>query len=494
MNAEPDPATLAQPLRAHAARGALLTVGAQIAKIGVQVLGVVVLARLLTPRDYGLVAMVLAVIGVAEVFRDFGLSSAAVQAVTLTPGQRSNLFWVNTAVGAVLAVAAVLCAPLLAGWYGRPELVEVTRALAVVFLVNGMTTQYRADLNRRLRFAPLAVADTIAPALALLVAIVLAAYGAGYWALVAQQVCAAAVLLLVTAGAGRWVPRRPDRSAPMRSLLSFGWQLTGSQLVGYAGNNIDAVVIGSRLGASPLGVYNRGFQLLMTPLGQLRAPTTTVALPVLSRLRDDPEASNRFVQRGQLAMGLTLVAGLGLVAGAAHPLTLVLLGQDWAEVTPVLRILAVAGACQTLAYCGYWVYLARQLTATLLRYTMLTTVLKIAAVLLGSRWGMVGVAAGYAAAAAVEWPLSLWWLSRRSPIRPGPLYRGAGIVVAVASVIAAASQLAVRWAGQWSAPAQLLAATLAAGGAYLVIGASIPPVRRALRDVVEILREGLARR
>ena len=104
MNAEPDPATLAQPLRAHAARGALLTVGAQIAKIGVQVLGVVVLARLLTPRDYGLVAMVLAVIGVAEVFRDFGLSSAAVQAVTLTPGQRSNLFWVNTAVGAVLAL------------------------------------------------------------------------------------------------------------------------------------------------------------------------------------------------------------------------------------------------------------------------------------------------------------------------------------------------------------------------------------------------------
>ena len=356
----------------RAASGALITVGAQVFKIGIQVLAVVVLARLLTPRDYGLVAMVLAIVGVAEIFREFGLSSAAISAKVLSRGQRDNLFWLNTGAGLALTILIIVAAPLIALWYGRDELVALARALAPVFVINGLATQYRADLTRRLQFRRLAFAEAVAPAVGLAVAITVALLGGTYWALVAQQLSVAVVLLIMLALSAHWLPRGIDRTAPMRDLVSFGWNLAGAQLVGYAAKNIDSITIGTRFGATALGLYNRAFQLLMTPLGQLRAPTTTVALPVLVRLREDRAATDRFIQRGQLALGLTLVAGLGLVLGAAAPITAIFLGQQWLSVEPILRLLAVAGMFQTLAYVGYWIYLSHGLTRELLHYTLLT--------------------------------------------------------------------------------------------------------------------------
>lgn len=480
-------------LRRQAARGALLTVGAQVLKIIVQLAGVVILARLLTPFDYGLVAMVTAIIGVAEIFRDFGLSSAAIQAAELSRAQRSNLFWINTGAGGALSVLVLLLAPAIAWWYARPELVGVTAALSGIFLINGLATQYRADLNRALRFRALAIVEITAPVVGLAVAIGSAWWGLGYWALVVQQLSTAFVLLVAAVVAGRWLPGLPDRRAPMRQLLNFGWHLAGSQLLGYLGNNVDSLTIGTRFGAAPLGLYNRGFQLLMTPLGQLRAPTTTVALPVLARLRDDPDGSNRFVQRGQLALGFTLVAGLGLVIGTAGPLTAVLLGGQWLAVEPILRLLALAGVFQTLAYVGYWVYVARGLTRELLRYTVLTVSIKIACILVGSIWGVIGVAWGYAVAPVIAWPLSFWWLSRKSPIAVKPLFAGAGRILILTTLVAAASWggcLLFAGGGRWVA----LVAGLGSGAIAYGIGLLLPAFRRDFRGVLAIVREGLSRR
>src|SRR5699024_6553626 len=119
--------------------------------------------------------------------------------------------------------------------------------------------------------------------------------GAGVWALVAQQVCQAVGLLVGCALLVRWVPARPRRGVPMREFWTFGWNLAASQIVVYVGNNVDKLVIGSWLGAAQLGLYDRGYKLVMTPVTQVRAPTTTVALPVLARLLDDPERFKRYV-------------------------------------------------------------------------------------------------------------------------------------------------------------------------------------------------------
>jgi O-antigen/teichoic acid export membrane protein len=436
---------------------------------------------------------VMAVVGVAEIFRDFGLSAAAVQAKTLSRAQRDNLFWINTAAGLVLALLVVLTAPLIAALYGRPELVDLARVMAGVFVLNGMTTQFRADLVRRLKFTAIAIIDICAPVIALALSTTLAVLGAGYWALVVQQLATSLVLLFGAGVAARWLPRLYRRAEPMNRLVTFGWHLAGSQLVGYLGNNVDSLVIGYRFGPTSLGLYNRAFQLLMTPLGQLRQPTTQVALPVLSRLREDADGSDRYVQRGQVALGLTLVAGLGLVIGAAEPVTAIFLGSQWLAVEPILRLLAVAGIFQTLAFVGYWVYLAHGLTKQLLHYTFLTVTIKMICILVGSQWGVYGVAWGYAVAPALAWPLSFWWLSRSSSIGVKGLFAGAGRILALASAIAGATFGAVELTGSSASWLQLLAGI---GAALLTYGAAlaVPAVRRDVTGVLQIIKMGTRRR
>ncbi len=481
-------------LGTRAARGVLVALSGQGLRIGVQVLSVVLLSRLLGPTDYGLLAMVMAVIGVADVFRDLGLSTAAVQARTLSAQQRSNLFWVNAGTGLLLTLLAVVAAPLVEALYGRPELGAMTQALAAVFLLNGLATQYRADPTRNLRFGRLAAVDVVSPAAGLLVGVGLAATGAGYWALVGQQLAQCLVMTVLVVAAGRWLPRRPDRRTPMDGLLRFGWHMVGIELLGYAGRNADALLIGTRSGAAALGLYNRAYQLLMAPLGQVRAPTTQVALPVLSRLQDDPVRWAAYVRRGQQALGYTLVAGLGVVVGAAEPVTAVFLGDRWDGVAPVLRLMAVGGICQTLAFVGYWVYLSRGLTPALIRYSLFETAVRLACIVVGSGYGVVGVAAGFAVAPALTWPVSLWWLSRLAPIPLRQLVTGALRILVLASVVAGCGWAAARWTA--GVPAVLvLASALAAGAAgYAALVGVARPFRRDLLAVLAAVRMGLGRR
>lgn len=158
-------------LARSAARGSLVTLVAQAVRIGTQFVSIFVLARLLDSVDYGYLAMVLAIIGVAELVRDFGLSAAAVQSRSLSNAQQSNLFWLNSLIGLVSSVLVLAVSPLIALLYGEPALTPITLALAPIFLLNGIATQFRARMNRDLRFVALAAADVLPQVAAFAVAI-----------------------------------------------------------------------------------------------------------------------------------------------------------------------------------------------------------------------------------------------------------------------------------------------------------------------------------
>ena len=476
-----------------AARGAAVTMTGQVARILLQVVSVVVLAKLLTPHDYGLVAMVMAIAGLADIFRDFGLSTAAVQARGLTREQRDNLFWLNSALGALLCALIAAGGGLFASFYDEPDVAAIARLLAFTFLLNGIGTQYRADLSRRLRFRSLALADIVGQLAGFGAGLGLALAGAGYRALVAQQLVQAGTTLLYLGGAARWLPRRWSRDAGMGPLLRFGRNMVGMQVVGYVNGNLDSVVIGRVFGASTLGVYNRAFQLLMVPLAQIRAPTTTVALPVLSRLDDHPDQYSAFVARGQVALGYSVIPGLAIVAAAADPVVALFLGDRWADVTPLLRILAFAGAVSLLAYVGYWVFLSRNLTGQLLRFTLVTFAARVVLILVGVRWGVVGVAIGYAATPAISGPVSLWWLSRMAPIPVRELLAGYARILLMALAAAGAGFGVVTWLGDVTPVLAIAAATLAVAGTYLLVGAVLPPIRRDLAEVLGTVRLALHR-
>ena len=477
----------------QAIRGAVVTLTGQGAKILIQIGSVMVLARLLAPEDYGLLVMITVIIGVTDIFRDFGLSSAAIQAPTLSRNEQINLFWVNTALGALLTAVTWLAAPLLAEFYGRSELVSLTHFMAFMFLANGIATQYRADLTRRMKFRRLALAEVTSTLSGVVVAIVLALSGVGVWALVAQQLTQVTVAMVLVISMASWLPRWYRRRTPVKHFLGFGWRLAASQLVNYAGNNMDNLLLGLRVGAAPLGIYNRSYQLIMQPLGQIRGPLNTVAIPVLSRLQDDDARFQDFVARGQMALGYTLVAGLAFVAGTAGPLVNIALGDGWRESTNVLRLLAVAGGVTTLSSVAYWVYVTKGLMSHLLHYTFMSTAIRITCVVIGVQFGLLGVAAAMAAAPMIAWPLSFWWLSRRASIPVRRLWLGGVRIMAFCAVIMAVSMTIEVTAVDLPDLLRVTLGLLAAAAAYLCL-LMIPTYRRDIGRVVSVVRSSINKR
>lgn len=474
-----------------AVRGAGSMLTGQVLRLGLQLATVAVLSRLLTPRDYGLLAMVMVVIGFGEVFRDFGLSAAAIQAPTLLRSQRDALFWLNSAIGLGFGLVLFLAAPLVAAWFGEPDLIVMSQALSVVFLLNGLTAQYRADLNRSMRFRALVSSDIAGQAAGLAAGVTLALLGAGFWALVGQQVVAGLATFVITVAQCRWLPGRPRRGADIRHLLRYGGGLSASQFVGYLNSNIDNIVIGTQLGSVDLGLYSRGYQLLMRAVNQVRGPSTSVAVPVLTRLAGEPEKSDGFLVRGQAALGYTLVAGLAFVAAAASPIVNIVLGPGWEQVAPVVSWLAVAAAFQTISYIGYWIYLVRGLTGRLFWYSLVSLVVKVGCVLAGSAWGIVGVSVGFAVATALSWPISIAWISRITRIPTRRLYTGAGRIVLVALLIAAGTT-GVIWLARGLPDLALAALGLAGGLAgYGLALLLIPPVRRDVAALIATAKRSL---
>jgi len=471
-----------------ASRGAVVTLGAQGVRIAVQLLGIVLLSRLLTPADFGVTTMVIAIVGVGEILRDFGLSSAAIQAKTLTAGQRANLFWINTGIGAALTgVVAALAFPI-AAFYDDDRLVAVTLALAPTFLLNGMATQFRADLNRHLRLGALAGVEVGAQAVALGSALALAAFGFGYWALVAQQVLQVALQIIVLPLVAGWLPGLPRRGEEMRSFFQFGGPLVIAQVLVYSSRNVDSLIIGRLFGPASLGFYNRAFQLMLLPLNQINAPSTRVALPTLSRLREDPPRYGEFLIFGQIAM-LNLVSFVLAICVAQAPAIIgIALGSQWAPSVSLFQILAVAGFFQAAGFATYWVVLSLGRTKRQLWYTLITRPLVIGIIVVGAIWGVEGVAIAYAVGNALLWPMSVFWLVRGSIAPAGRLFVGALRTLVVYGLAAGASFVATV-----AIPGDLSLLRLGVGlgaliAALAVIAAIFRPFRRDLRQIAGVRR------
>ena len=476
-----------QPLAQRAARGAIFSVVSQVAGLVVQVTSVVALSRLLSPRDYGLVATVLVVVAFGETFRDLGLSSASVQAKVLTKFQRDNLFWVNSGIGAAISLALFFASGLIALISKSPEVIPVAQALSLTFFINGVTTQYRASLLRNLRFRALMIIDVSAVVIALILAIIAAKIGFEYWALVIQQLGVVTIGLVGSVIAARWLPGLPNREGDIRAFLRFGWHLVGSQLIAYFSSNIDTLTVAIRFGTVPLGFYNRAFQLAKRPVNQIRAPMTAVALPVLARIQDARERFNEYVVVGQLALSYPVCLALGAVAVLSGPVVQIALGTQWDQSAPLLRYLAISGMFETLAFVGYWVYVSRGLGKSLFRYSLVGAAIQITCILVGSQWGVVGVAFGYMLGPAITWPISIGWLSRVTVVPTRRLYLGALRVLGLVAASAAVTEVVLHLLPHLTALPTLLIG-LAAYLAVIGVALAVPFYRADAATLVRVAR------
>lgn len=405
---------MSSSLARQGARGAALTLVSQAVRAALQVGSLLILARLLAPEAFGLVAMVTTVLGVAELLRDFGLSAASIQARSLSDAERSNLFWLNVAVGFGCALLAVLAAPVLALLYDEPRVAAITLALAGLLVVSGISTQFRAELSRGLRFRALAAIDLGALLLAVSTGVTAALLGAGFWAIVLQQAVLVLAVCLLSVGLCRWRPGRYRRGTPVRPFVRFGGSVLGTQLLGYATNNVDNLGIGIVWGAGPLGAYTRGYQLLMVPLNQINDPIARVTLPILSRAYEDRATYQRYVEKAQLVGGYLLAPFFAVAGALAVPLVAVLLGPGWSSVGPIFAALAVGGVFRGLGLVTYWIFLSSGQAAAQLRMYLITRPVMIGLILAGLPFGPFGVACGHSLAFLGFWVVSLSWATARA--------------------------------------------------------------------------------
>lgn len=476
-----------QNLSRSAARGASVTAAGLVIRILIQSVGLVVLARILSPTDFGLVAMVVAVVSVGDILRDFGLSYAAVQAPTFSLKQRSNLFWLNTAFGAVIGAAVFGLSWPIADLYNDQRLVAITQVVAGTFLINGIGSQYRASLQRSLAFGALAVAETAGQIVSVSAGIIAAMNGLSYWSIVIQLVMHPAVVVTILLAVSRWLPRGFYRHQNTRHFLAFGWRVMAVQTLNYTSANVDTVAVGLKFGPTALGYYNRAFQLMAVPVNQLANGMIRVAVPVLAKLQGDAVRLSQYLIRAQTALLAFMLFILVALASLTEPIVMIVLGPNWLESASILRILAVAGIFQTLTYPLDWTFMALGLTRVQLYQALISRPLLIISVIVGAQFTVEGVAWGYAVGAALGWPIALVALARSSSVQVVQLIAVAGRMVAV-NVCAGAGAWCV--SGIRPPESALVAVTLGMGTMLVLTTLAawlLPPVRRDYAVVRQIL-------
>lgn len=476
---------LREGVAGRAIRGGAFTVGSQASQFVIGLLATMVMARLLTPRDYGLIGMVTVVTGFLTIFKDIGLSRATIQRNVLTHDEASSLFWINGAVGVGIALLTAAIAPVIARFYGEPRLTNITIALACGFLVSGFSVQHQALLRRRMRFGILAANDVFSITLASVVGITMAFERMSYWAIVGNQLTFTISGAVLAWTVCRWRPSLPKGSTPVREMLAFGGNITGFTVLNYFSRNTDDLLIGRFWGSQQLGLYAKAYQLLLFPLNQINLPIGGVAVPTLSRLVDEPERYRAAFARTLDKIVLITMPLVVFLMVCSDWLIAVVLGSQWVGAAKIFMWLAIAGFVQPIGYTTGWLFTSQNRTGELLRWGVMSSVLAVGSIAAGVHWGAEGVAKSYGLTSAlITTPLNLWWVGRRGPVRTWDFYKTSA-PFAISAIIAGGSV----WVFHYFAhPAHELVGLIIGFGITVVVFLAVLSAgaagRAALRDVV----------
>jgi len=397
---------------------------AQAVRVVGQMGTLVVLARLLPPSAFGLLAMVGAIGLILDLVKEFGLSAATIQKHNITQAQVSALFWINSSVGAVLGAGLFLAAPLLARFYDQPELVDVARWMSLAFVASGLAVQHWALLRRQMRFGAIASLETSADFLSFAAGIGLALWGAGYWALVAQRLCGPLFQLFGSWILCRWRPNAPRPTEGVRALLGYGASVTGSQLAVAFARSIDQILIGWLWGAALLGLYERTTRLLMMPVNAIGAPVYAAAMPALSRLIEQPDRYRSLFGQVMQKIALLTMPAFALSAVTSDWVVAILFGPSWTQAVPLVALFSVAATTLPVAQSAGLLYMTQARTTEMLRASLIDAAITVVSILAGLHWGVVGVAGSLAVVGVlVRMPLTFWLATRHGPVSVGVLWR-----------------------------------------------------------------------
>jgi len=477
-----DTTHLSGDLKERSVRGGAVTMAGQGAKFLLRMSSTVILARLLTPEDYGLIAMVAVLTNFVMMFKDIGLSTATIQRAEINQKQISTLFWINVVVSLVIMLVMTAMAPVISWFYGRPRLTLVTIALSGTFIFSGLTIQHQALLRRQMHFGKLAVIDISAMLVSVIVAVVSAWYGAGYWALVIMQLVSAISIAVGVWIACDWRPGLPRRGAGVGSMLAFGGNITSFNFINYFARNADNILLGRFWGAGVLGLYNRAYSIMMLPISQIRGPLTSVAIPALSHIQNDPVRYKKYYVKLVTLLAFITMPLMAFLFVCSDEVVNLLLGGKWSGVIVIFKILCIVAFIQPVSTTWGLVLVSLGQTRRYLILGAMNSVGIVMSFVFGLPWGAIGVAIAYAVANYVFLIPTLWYSFRSSPISMKDFFTAITRPLA-ASLFIGAAVFCGRWfLANWP-DAAVVGACLGIGLlAYIIALILIPGGCMALRE------------
>lgn len=320
-----------------------------------QFLQLAILARFLDPSDFGLMAILMVIIGFSQAFMDMGVSSAIIQRQNITHSQLSSLYWLNIFSGVVLAFIIIAISPILSNIYNEPKIKELLVLLSSIFIIVAIGNQYRILCQKKLQFNVMAKIDIISGIISFLVAIYLAYNNWGIHTLIftmLSQALVSSILFLYIGLKYHHIPSFTYKQHELKGFYSFGLFQMGERSVNYISANIDKMLIGKMIGLQFTGFYNMAWQLVIFPLSKINPIVNKVAFPIYAKIQNDKEALNEYYNLSVKALSLITIPILAFLAFFSIDIVVIMFGEGWIQTATLVTILAFVGILKALGNPG----------------------------------------------------------------------------------------------------------------------------------------------
>lgn len=432
----------------------------------------IVLARILAPKDFGVVGMAALFIGLVTIMGEIGMGAAIVQRKSISQRQLDTVFWTGLAVGILAFLFSFAAAPLAVEFFGEPMAGQVVRVTALAFVIDALGSVHQVLLSKEMRFNLLARAEIFGAVVYTVVAIGLALLGAGVWAIVIGQIVRA-----IAENLGMWIlepwrPRFEFSYDDFRGLFAFGARIWGFNFVNYLRENVDNFVIGRLLGSASLGFYALAYNLANLPRRQMSSIVSRVTFPAFSKAQDNDSFIREAYTKVLRYVSLITFPLLGGLAVLAPQLIPVIYGDQWIPAIVPLQLLCGVGMLYSVGSTVGSVFLAKGRPDLQFRIGLVVLCILTVIVLVSVRWGLVGVAAGVLVYAMTSWLIGQSFANRLISLRMPTYLRSLAPASIACAVMVAALGIArpfVLHSGLLGPIPWLVCAVLA--GAAIYIGA-----------------------
>jgi PST family polysaccharide transporter len=417
-DAEPQP--LLKPSAVH---GAAILGITQAVKLGLSILTTIIVARVLTPNEYGVSAMVAPILAFIYMAQDFGFGVTTIQRPSLSAAESSAMFWLNVIASLILAALLLASAPFFSWFYKDVRAGYATAAAAPSILITSFALQHTALLTREMRFSALCACELVHAAVLFVTTTALAFWLENYWALLLGAITAVTFHSVAMWRACAFRPAWPPSTRAARGLLRSGSHLTGSAFLNFLVRNADTVLVAKFSGPASAGLYDRCYRLMMLPLQNINGPLSRVLLPLLSRNQNEPAKYRRQFLLAARGMMLASTPGIAIATATSSELMPFLLGPNWADAGPIFFWLGLTGLLQAVGTLAALLLISRGLTGRIMRVSFATAVFTLVAFLIGLRWGPQGVAAGFFFSTLLRLPAVFYICAKDSPVTTLDLWR-----------------------------------------------------------------------